>query len=188
MNFTLECEQEADGRWIAEVPELPGVHAYGTSSSAAMAKAEVLALRVIAERIESGELSPSPSDSCFHSLHESLAFGQSQEGFTALLSMMERGMAPECRSEWPSTLDFSQVIDEGGAFRWPLDSLVRASSRACSLLLRRSVSPHLRRRTADTSRGFHSTPTPTQAPCWRPRLSSCRSASDRSGRDSARRC
>lgn len=58
MNFTLECEQEADGRWIAEVPELPGVLAYGPSSSAAMAKAEVLALRVIAERIESGETEP----------------------------------------------------------------------------------------------------------------------------------
>ncbi len=58
MNFTLECEQEADGRWIAEVPELPGVLAYGTSSSAAMAKAEVLALRVIAERIERGETEP----------------------------------------------------------------------------------------------------------------------------------
>jgi len=54
----LECEQEADGRWIAEVPELPGVLAYGASSSAAMAKAEVLALRVIAERIESGENEP----------------------------------------------------------------------------------------------------------------------------------
>ena len=58
MNFTLECEQEVDGRWIAEVPELPGVLAYGTSSADAMSKAEVLALRVIADRLENGESEP----------------------------------------------------------------------------------------------------------------------------------
>jgi predicted RNase H-like HicB family nuclease len=58
MNFTLDCEQEVDGRWIAEVPELPGVIAYGSSSAAAMAKAEVLALRVIADRLENGESEP----------------------------------------------------------------------------------------------------------------------------------
>ncbi|WP_295446520.1 type II toxin-antitoxin system HicB family antitoxin [uncultured Thiodictyon sp.] len=55
MNFTLECEQEDDERWLAEVPELPGVLAYGASRSQAMAKAEVLALRVLADRIEHGE-------------------------------------------------------------------------------------------------------------------------------------
>ena len=58
MNFTLECEQEVDGRWIAEVPELPGVLAYGSSSADAMSKAEVLALRVIADRLENGESEP----------------------------------------------------------------------------------------------------------------------------------
>jgi predicted RNase H-like HicB family nuclease len=58
MNFTLECEQEIDGRWIAEVPELPGVLAYGSSSADAMAKAEVLALRVIADRLEHGDSEP----------------------------------------------------------------------------------------------------------------------------------
>jgi predicted RNase H-like HicB family nuclease len=55
MNFTLECEQEVDGRWIAEVPELPGVLEYGSSSADAMSKAEVLALRVIADKLENGE-------------------------------------------------------------------------------------------------------------------------------------
>ena len=55
MNFTLECEQEDDGRWIAEVPELPGVLSYGESALDAMAKAEVLALRVIADRLEHSE-------------------------------------------------------------------------------------------------------------------------------------
>ena len=58
VNLTLECEQEEDGRWIAEVPELPGVLAYGSSSVDAMAKAEVLALRVIADRLENGESEP----------------------------------------------------------------------------------------------------------------------------------
>jgi predicted RNase H-like HicB family nuclease len=58
MNFTLECEQEVDGRWIAEVPELPGVLSYGDSVADAMSKAEVLALRVIADRLESRESEP----------------------------------------------------------------------------------------------------------------------------------
>jgi predicted RNase H-like HicB family nuclease len=47
MNFTLECEQEEDGRCIAEVPELTGVFAYGSSSADAMSKAEVLAVHWI---------------------------------------------------------------------------------------------------------------------------------------------
>ncbi len=58
MNFTLECEREDDGRWLAEVFELPGVLAYGNSADEAMTKAEVLALRVLAERIEHGESGP----------------------------------------------------------------------------------------------------------------------------------
>ncbi len=55
MHYTLECEREDDGRWLAEVVELPGVLAYGSSQEEAMAKAEALALRVIAERLEQGE-------------------------------------------------------------------------------------------------------------------------------------
>ena len=55
MNYTLECEREDDGRWLAEVLELPGVLAYGRSQEEAMARAEALALRVIAERLENGE-------------------------------------------------------------------------------------------------------------------------------------
>lgn len=55
MNFSIECEQEQDGRWLAEVPQLPGVLSYGMSADDAMARAEVLALRVIAERLEHGE-------------------------------------------------------------------------------------------------------------------------------------
>lgn len=60
MKFTIEHEREDDGRWLAEVPELPGVLAYGATSDEAMAKAEVLALRVIAERLEHNETGPQP--------------------------------------------------------------------------------------------------------------------------------
>ncbi len=55
MNYTVECEQEEDGRWLAEVNELPGSMAYGSTSDEAIAKVEALALRVLAERIENGE-------------------------------------------------------------------------------------------------------------------------------------
>ncbi len=55
MQLTLEIEQEPDGRWLAEVPQLPGVMAYGQSPEEALQRAEVLALRVIADRIEHGE-------------------------------------------------------------------------------------------------------------------------------------
>ncbi len=54
MDLRLECEQEVDGRWLAEIPQLPGVLSYGVTAEDAMAKAEVLALRVLAERLEIG--------------------------------------------------------------------------------------------------------------------------------------
>ena len=60
MNFTIEHEREEDGRWLAEVPELPGVLAYGATPDDAMARAEVLALRVLAERHEHNETGPHP--------------------------------------------------------------------------------------------------------------------------------
>lgn len=60
MEFTVECEQETDGRWIAEVPQLPGVLAYGSTRAEALAKVEVLALRVMADRLEQGEAAPTP--------------------------------------------------------------------------------------------------------------------------------
>lgn len=58
MNLRIELEQEDDGRWIAEVPELPGVLAYGATADDAAAKAQVLALRALAERLEHGESKP----------------------------------------------------------------------------------------------------------------------------------
>ena len=55
MTFTLETEQEADGRWLAEVPELPGTMAYGATQAEAQARTQALALRVLADRLEHGE-------------------------------------------------------------------------------------------------------------------------------------
>ena len=58
MNFSIECEEEVDGRWIAEVPQLPGALGYGKTADDAMAKAEVLALRTMADRLEQNESRP----------------------------------------------------------------------------------------------------------------------------------
>ena len=58
MNYTIECEREDDGRWLAEVLELPGVMTYGASQEQAILKAETLALRVIADGLEQSEARP----------------------------------------------------------------------------------------------------------------------------------
>lgn len=54
MNLKIEIDREDDGRWIAAVPELPGVHVYGQTRDEAIAKVEALALRVIADRLDHG--------------------------------------------------------------------------------------------------------------------------------------
>jgi predicted RNase H-like HicB family nuclease len=56
--LTLEIDREEDGRFIAEVPDLPGVLAYGESKEQAVARAQALALRVLADRLEHGEPAP----------------------------------------------------------------------------------------------------------------------------------
>lgn len=55
MKLTIETDREDDGRWIAEVPELSGVLVYAETEAQAKARAEALALRVLAERLENGE-------------------------------------------------------------------------------------------------------------------------------------
>ena len=55
MNLSIECELETDGRWIAEITQIPGAMAYGATREEAMARAEIVALRAIADRIEHGE-------------------------------------------------------------------------------------------------------------------------------------
>jgi predicted RNase H-like HicB family nuclease len=54
----IESEREEDGRWIAEVPALPGVMAYGQTDALARARVQALALRVIADRLDHGEPLP----------------------------------------------------------------------------------------------------------------------------------
>ena len=58
LTFTIETEREDDGRWIAEVMEIPGAMVYGSTTKDAIAKAQALALRVLAERLEHGEATP----------------------------------------------------------------------------------------------------------------------------------
>ncbi|HVV72594.1 MAG TPA: type II toxin-antitoxin system HicB family antitoxin, partial [Verrucomicrobiae bacterium] len=57
-DMTIELDQEQDGRWLTEIPELPGVMAYGSSQEEALAKVKALALRVMADRQEHGEAIP----------------------------------------------------------------------------------------------------------------------------------
>ncbi len=65
MKLTVELELETDGRWIAEVVDLPGVMVYGATREAALATAEALALRVLADKLEHGEVPPEPVDVSF---------------------------------------------------------------------------------------------------------------------------
>jgi len=58
MTFTIAVEQEIDGRWIAEVADLPGVLTYGSTPAEAKARVQALALRVVADRLEHGEEDP----------------------------------------------------------------------------------------------------------------------------------
>jgi predicted RNase H-like HicB family nuclease len=62
MPVSIEIEQEDDGRWIAEVTDLPGVLAYGDDRAQALGKAQALALRVLADRLEHGEPVPQMDD------------------------------------------------------------------------------------------------------------------------------
>jgi predicted RNase H-like HicB family nuclease len=62
MHVKIEIEREKDGRWIAEVPDLPGVMVYGRTRTQALARVESLALRVIADRLDHGERIPELSE------------------------------------------------------------------------------------------------------------------------------
>ena len=73
MDFNIALEQETDGRWIAEIPELPGVMAYGVTRMQAGEKAKALALRVLAERIESESAMPGINTIAFSARNEPVA-------------------------------------------------------------------------------------------------------------------
>ena len=72
MNISLEFEQETDGRWIAEVPALPGVMAYGASREEAARRTLALALRCVADKVEHGEMF-AEADSISFRLHDAYA-------------------------------------------------------------------------------------------------------------------
>ena len=65
MRFRVEIEREEDGRWLAEIIDLPGVMAYGQTQDLALAAAKALALRVIADKLDHGELSADLADLSF---------------------------------------------------------------------------------------------------------------------------
>ena len=65
MKLTIESEKEEDGRWLAEVLELPGAMVYGQTRPEALAKAQALALWVLAERLEHGEMLAEPINILF---------------------------------------------------------------------------------------------------------------------------
>ena len=73
MNFDVELEQETDGRWIAEIPEIPGVLAYGVTPLQAGARARALALRVLADRIENETSIPGINSIAFVDHYEPMA-------------------------------------------------------------------------------------------------------------------
>ena len=56
MNFHMQLEQETDERWIAEIPELPGVMVYGDTRDHAAQKVQALAMRVLADGLEQGQI------------------------------------------------------------------------------------------------------------------------------------
>ena len=73
MNFDVEFEQEDDGRWIAEIPEIPGVLAYGVTPLQAGARARALALRVLADRLENETSIPGINSIAFVDRYEQMA-------------------------------------------------------------------------------------------------------------------
>ena len=73
MDLSIELDREEDGRWIAEIPDLPGVTSYGSSREEAISNTERLAIEVIAERIKHGELPQSALNVSFKVLSEQLA-------------------------------------------------------------------------------------------------------------------
>ena len=65
MPLPVEIEREDDGRWLAEIPDLPGVLAYGATPAEAVARAQALALRALADRLEHGEAVPAGAADLF---------------------------------------------------------------------------------------------------------------------------
>jgi predicted RNase H-like HicB family nuclease len=81
MTLTVEIEQEKDGRWIAEIPQIPGTMAYGRTRTEAVSRVEALALRVLAERIDMVNLRQSSKKSFRLQPHEPMRLRKGSQGF-----------------------------------------------------------------------------------------------------------
>lgn len=99
MKLKIDTDRDADGRWIAEVRALPGVVVYGDSQRAAIDRAKVLALRVLADRIEHAECLPVPVDNWFRS--DEADADDSAIGL-AELALAAKILEPEDFSHWKS--------------------------------------------------------------------------------------
>ncbi len=120
----IESEQEEDGRWIAEVPALPGVLAYGATKADANAKVQALALRVIADRLENGEPLPGELAGVFECVSEWPAVKASR----VVAALLRRGWTIKRqtgshrilqRTELPGLLFAFHDRDEIGPECWP---------------------------------------------------------------------
>ena len=99
MKLKIDTDREADGRWIADVPALPGVTVYGDSREAAIERAKVLSLRVLADHIEHHERLSLPINNWFRfdlaADADDAALAQSQ------LALAAEVLEPEDFSDWP---------------------------------------------------------------------------------------
>jgi predicted RNase H-like HicB family nuclease len=68
LRFTIEIEQESDGRWIGAIPEIPGALVYGSTPTEAIASVKALALRVLAEKLEHREIPSALSEVTFEAV------------------------------------------------------------------------------------------------------------------------
>jgi len=78
--LTVETEREDDGRWIAEVVELAGCMTYGSTETAAITAAQTLALRILADRVEHGDLDGASLSTVRFDRREPVAFGEGPQG------------------------------------------------------------------------------------------------------------
>jgi predicted RNase H-like HicB family nuclease len=99
MILHIEIEQEVDGRWLAEVIDLPGVMAYGASRPEALARVQVLALRLLADHLEHGEAIPEFLQVAFQPATQSM-------------EIADRDMIISKSPEPPSRKEFAALVSE----------------------------------------------------------------------------
>jgi predicted RNase H-like HicB family nuclease len=105
VRFDVEFEQEDDGRWLAEVASLPGILAYGMTRDEAQARVQALALRVVAERLEHGEVGPHLLDISFRAASAPVPTAKGLETLEALDRLQRSvGLTSEDATKWSKRL------------------------------------------------------------------------------------